>query len=321
MHHEGKPVPAVMHSATDRLRQRGGALIAAVVLMVSPAALTLFPVGASGQQVRKAVPPGSGSFSPEQSIANGALRRSPLQKSGQADPKHGEQIALGRAACKPGGACGCLQCHQIRGQGSPIADFPRIGGQAYRYLYSSLRDFASGRRHSKTMQPIASSMSKKDMRDVAAYYAALQLRQHGAEKAAAAKSHPSPEELTQGGVLAAVGSAKDGVQGCQNCHGPAGAGLPPDFPFLGGQYAKYLEAQLQAFKSGERPGGSLHIMRDIAKRLSDKQIHAVAEYYASIRPARPIPQTDLAGPTRIGAPLGPQQGVPHGTSTNGKGQK
>lgn len=247
--------------------------------------------------------------STERSLANGALKRARIESSGAADVKHGERIVLG-TACKAGQICGCFQCHRVRGQGDAAAGFPRIGGQSYLYLYESLRNFAAGRRQNPIMQPIAAQLSDRDMRDVAAYYAVLEPPSGGAQEAAAAKNSPDAERLIEGGVLAAMGSAKDGVQACQNCHGPAGAGLPPVYPFLGGQYAKYLEDQLQAFKSGKRGGDAFAIMQDIARRLSDDQIDAVSHYYASIRPQPAVSQTQLGSAVQIGAPLGPHRAPP-----------
>ncbi|HEU5019578.1 MAG TPA: c-type cytochrome [Pseudolabrys sp.] len=221
--------------------------------------------------------------------------------------------------------CGCFQCHQVAGQGNPIGGFPRIGGQSFQYLYASLRNFKSGRRVSDVMQPVVAGYSDEDLRDVAAYYASIRLKPVAASQATAVRNHPSADTLIQGGALAAVGSAKDGVQACANCHGPAGAGLPPVYPFLAGQFAGYLESQLKAFKSNQRHGDGLHIMQGIAKRLSDEQIHAVAEYYASIQPPETIAQTSFAGPAVVGAPLGPLQerANPNGPSAStgqGSGQ-
>jgi cytochrome c553 len=175
------------------------------------------------------------------------------------------------------------------------------------------------------MQPIAAGYSDKDLRDVAAYYASIRMKPLATSRAAAARIHPSSDTLIKGGALAAVGSAKDGVQACANCHGPAGAGLPPVYPFLAGQFAGYLESQLKAFKSDQRRGDGLHIMQDIAKRLSDEQIHAVAAYYASIQPPKTIAQTSFDGPAVIGAPLGPlhEGSHPNGSSASagqGSGQ-
>ena len=70
---------------------------------------------------------------------------------------------------------------------------------------------------------------------------------------------------------------------CAGCHGPAGAGLPAQYPRLGGQYGEYTEAQLKAFRQGERANDPESMMRTIAAKLSDAEIKAVAEYAAGLR--------------------------------------
>ena len=70
---------------------------------------------------------------------------------------------------------------------------------------------------------------------------------------------------------------------------PNGAGVPARYPRLGGQYADYTVAQLKAFKAGERgldkDGKDVNgkIMTQIASRMSERDIRAVAEYAASLR--------------------------------------
>ena len=63
------------------------------------------------------------------------------------------------------------------------------------------------------------------------------------------------------------------------CHGPNGAGIPAQYPCSGGQHAGYIVAQMTAFRSGERANNT--VMRDIALKMTDAQIKAVA----SISPA------------------------------------
>lgn len=240
---------------------------------------------------------------PESGLAAGAAETAKVANPGNANIQHGLQIVMGETGTA-NQVTGCKQCHQIRGDGSASAGIPRLTGQTFRYIYSSLRNFASGDRKSPVMEPIAKELSDQDMRDVAAYYAAVKLGEQDMAKAAVSGPLPKSSVLIEGAALAAVGSAKDGVQACQNCHGPAGSGLPPVYPYLGGQYAGYLESQLLAFKSGARGNEELKIMQDIAKRLTDQQIHAVAIYYASIQPPHPLAQKNFAGTLAIGAPLG-----------------
>lgn len=67
---------------------------------------------------------------------------------------------------------------------------------------------------------------------------------------------------------------------CLACHGLNGIGIIPLYPNLAGQKAEYLEAQLLAYRSGERKNP---IMQPMASSLSDADIKAVAAYYSSLR--------------------------------------
>ena len=77
---------------------------------------------------------------------------------------------------------------------------------------------------------------------------------------------------------AAAGRAK--AQTCTVCHGPIGISTQPDAPNLAGQPEIYLNAQLRAFRSGER---RQEVMTLMAKPLSDDDIANLAAWYSSIR--------------------------------------
>jgi cytochrome c553 len=89
--------------------------------------------------------------------------------------------------------------------------------------------------------------------------------------------------LAEGKTLWRKGDFDKGVPACAGCHGPAGAGLPVQYPRLAGQYAEYTASQLKTFRSHERANDSEKVMRQIAGKLSDQQINAVAEYAAGLR--------------------------------------
>jgi cytochrome c553 len=126
------------------------------------------------------------------------------------------------------------------------------------------------------MTPIARELSDSDMQDVAAYYAEQSVTTRHAERIV------DPQVLQRGGAISANGSARSGVPACVNCHGLAGAGLPPSFPYLAGQYAAYLELQLSLFARGERANDPLGVMRNLAARLSEEDIRALARYFESV---------------------------------------
>lgn len=155
--------------------------------------------------------------------------------------------------------------------------YPRLTGQAAFYMYKQLQDFRSGQRESATMGPIAQQLTEDEMQDVAGYYASL----------TASFRPPPPGDGAQaqhGGALAAIGSPERNIPACANCHGRAGVGLPPSFPYLAGQYGRYLRDQLGAFRDGSRRNDPMDVMRDIAGRLSERDIEAAADYFAHVYP-------------------------------------
>jgi len=89
--------------------------------------------------------------------------------------------------------------------------------------------------------------------------------------------------IAEGQKLWRMGDFEKGVPACAGCHGPAGAGLPAQYPALAGQYAEYTEDQLKKFRAGERGNDPEKMMRMIAAKLSDQQMKAVAEYAAGLR--------------------------------------
>jgi cytochrome c553 len=210
-------------------------------------------------------------------------------------PREGRRIAVGANLSSP--AMACFRCHGVDGSGDPAAAFPRLARQSEQYLYASLKDYASGVRENPIMSPIAKELTESQMRDVSAFYAS-----RSGETLLAHPSAPSPDPalLQHGATIAAVGNAESGVQGCINCHGPAGRGLGSIYPYLGGQYASYIEAQLKAWKAGVRRSNRepAEVMSYIARQMRDDDIQAVALYYGSIRfvaPEQIVPLSARSG--------------------------
>ncbi len=89
------------------------------------------------------------------------------------------------------------------------------------------------------------------------------------------------ETMERGQKIWRAGIAERGVPACAACHSPNGAGVPAQFPRLAGQFPSYLEAQLKLFRSNDRANSPM--MHDIADRMSDDDISAVADYAAGLR--------------------------------------
>jgi cytochrome c553 len=172
----------------------------------------------------------------------------------------------------------CAACHAADGN-SVAATNPKIAGQFPEYLQKQLGDFKAqpGKkpaRESAIMTPMAANLSDDDIQSLAAYYAGQKLRPASAsDKDLAALG----QKIWRGGIAAS------NVPACAGCHGPAGAGIPAQYPRLAGQFAEYVAAQLKGFKDGARSNDSNGIMRGVAARMTEREIAAVAQYAAGLR--------------------------------------
>jgi len=173
----------------------------------------------------------------------------------------------------------CAACHAPDGN-SVAASNPKLAGQFPDYLQKQLHDFKAqdGKkplRESAIMNGMVANLSDDDIKGLAAFYAGQ------AQKPAAA----SDKQLAAvGQKLWRGGDAAHAIPACEGCHGPAGAGIPAQFPRLSGQFADYVAAQLTAFREGKRSNDRNGVMRGVAAHMNDGQIKAVAEYAAGLRP-------------------------------------
>jgi cytochrome c553 len=188
------------------------------------------------------------------------------------DRKRGAVIAAqGTAAGTPA----CAQCHAFNGGSDGSGAFPRIAGHSVYYLSKQMRDFTSDVRVNAVMSPIAKTLTPDEIADVVAYYA-------GVNAAFLPLRNSDPALIKRGEELAKVGNASNGIQACDNCHGPSGAGEPPAIPYLAGQYAPYIVFELRMWQRGFRKS-SPESMAAVAKQLNDQEIAAVAAYYQQVR--------------------------------------
>ena len=165
----------------------------------------------------------------------------------------------------------CGACHTADGsRGSPAN--PILAGQHPEYLVKQLMEFKAGKRNNAIMKGFASTLSDDDMKNVAAFYASKSAKPGFAKDKALVTLG---EKIYRGGI------AEKAVPACAACHGPSGAGLPSQYPRMGGQHGDYTEAQLVAFRGGARANNAP--MAAIAARLSDREIKAVSDYIAGLR--------------------------------------
>jgi len=161
----------------------------------------------------------------------------------------------------------CVACHTEDGN-SVIPMFPKIAGQQETYVIKQLKDFMSGRRKSDVMGPIVAQLKPEDVAPLAAYFSQQKLM----------PSAPGDKDvLGLGKMIFYDGNEETGVPACVGCHQALGAGFDI-YPRIGGQHAEYIRQQLKNFAAGERSNDPSRYMRVTAKRLSDEEANAVAQY-------------------------------------------
>jgi len=165
----------------------------------------------------------------------------------------------------------CAACHGADGN-SAIAANPKLSQQHPEYLVKQLQEFKSGKRNDPVMKGFAMALSDEDMKNIA-YWVTAKAAKPGFAKDKALVS--LGERIYRGGI------ADRQIAACAGCHSPNGSGIPAQYPRLSGQHADYTATQLVAFRDGKR-ANSLQ-MTQVAAKLNDREIKAVADYIAGLR--------------------------------------
>ncbi|MDO8319130.1 cytochrome c [Rhodoferax sp.] len=165
----------------------------------------------------------------------------------------------------------CAACHAPDGN-SLIPVNPKLAQQHPEYLIKQLSEFKAGKRENAIMNGMAAALSDDDMKNIA-YWLATKKATPGAAK--------EKDMVLLGEKIYRGGIPDRQIPACAGCHSPNGAGIPAQYPRLSGQHADYAVVQLTGFRDGIR-NNSLQ-MTQIAAKLNDREIKAVADYIAGLR--------------------------------------
>lgn len=155
----------------------------------------------------------------------------------------------------------CLGCHGIEGYRNAYPSYrvPKLGGQKAAYLVIAIKGYRDNTRAHPTMRGQASSLSDKEIKDVAAYLATI-----------------------GGGTVAAGGSQNasfDKAQACAACHGNNGVSINALWPTLAGQHEDYLLQALNGYRDGSRRDP---VMGAQAALIAEQDVALLAKYFASL---------------------------------------
>ncbi len=165
----------------------------------------------------------------------------------------------------------CAACHGADGN-SAIPANPKLAQQHPQYLAKQLLEFKSGKRSNAVMKQFASDLSDDDMKNISAWLASKQTKPGFAkDKQLVALG----ERIYRGGI------PDRQIAACAGCHSPNGAGIPAQYPRLGGQHADYTASQLAGFRDGARLNSVP--MAQVAAKMNDREIKAVADFIAGLR--------------------------------------
>ena len=176
-------------------------------------------------------------------------------------PAHAADVAAGQQKAEL-----CIGCH---GEGgiSQTENIPSLAGQPDQFIQWQLVFFRSGTRKSEEMQPIVEQLNNDDIRNLGAYFASL-----SPPKASTPDDNP---DLSRKGAEAAAGRR------CASCHTDTYAGTKA-VARVAGQREDYLLKALHDYKSGQRSGGGMAAMAEVAYPLSEEEITALAHYLAHL---------------------------------------
>ncbi len=174
----------------------------------------------------------------------------------------------------------CTACHGKQGRAAPDGYYPRIAGKPAGYLYNQLLNFRDGRRHYGLMQRMVDPLNDAYLGEIAGYFGALEV-----SYPAPVPTSATPEVLARGEALVRRGAPERDLPACVQCHGERMTGALPAVPGLLGLPLDYLNAQLGAWRTGERRAQSPDCMKSIAQQMQPEDVHAVASWLS----AQPLP--------------------------------
>ncbi|WP_028133721.1 c-type cytochrome [Bradyrhizobium japonicum] len=181
----------------------------------------------------------------------------------------------------------CTPCHGKEGEGTADVYFPRLAGKPAGYLYNQLLAFKNGRRKYPPMNYLLEYLGDPYLQEMAEYFA-----EQRPPLPAPAASEVSQQIMQQGQALVTRGDPARQIPACGSCHGPGLTGMEPGIPGLLGLRPNYISAQLGAWRYGTRTAKAPDCMQQVAARLTEADVTAVAAYLAS----RPAPITIAPAP-------------------------
>jgi len=187
----------------------------------------------------------------------------------------------------------CTGCHGENGRAEGNVYFPRIAGKPAGYLLNQLRNFRDGRRNYALMTGLVEYLHDDYLQEIAQHFAALDL-----PYPAPPASMPGTAQQARAQLLVTQGDAARRITACSTCHGAALTGFAPHVPGLLGLPRDYINAQLGAWRTGQRRAHAPDCMADIARALTTEEVALISGWLA----AQVLPP-DTHAVTRLPVPI------------------
>jgi cytochrome c553 len=191
-------------------------------------------------------------------------------------------LPVGDAEAGAAKAAVCSACHGVNGN-SVNPEWPNLASQHHQYAFEQLQLFKSMVRTNAIMQAQAMLLTPQDMADLAAYF----------EVQAPVGLEADPSLVELGERIYRAGDPARGIPSCKSCHGPDGSGNgPAKWPLVRAQHSLYTYTQLQAYANRTRyvavegqiaPPVQAEMMYEVAARLTDEEMRAVASFIQGLR--------------------------------------
>jgi sulfide dehydrogenase cytochrome subunit len=156
----------------------------------------------------------------------------------------------------------CNNCHGTGGV-SAGESMPSIAGLPEDYLKNIMMEWKTGKRPSANMTRLISGYTDEEIAALAAHYSKLPW---------------TPVKQKTDAKLVTLG--KKVTSKCSGCHGDTGKAPDAETPNLHGQWSQHLQLEALKYRDDAFNMPNKQMVK-AAKKLSDEEIKAVAEFYAS----------------------------------------
>jgi len=170
----------------------------------------------------------------------------------------------------------CNSCHGEKGE-SPSRNYASLNGQTPEYIIKTMLDYRDGRRweeykQANIMVKLAQAMNDQEIADVAAFYAG------NPSTAWDIEAQPVPANIDR---LVRKGDVSRMIVPCASCHGAHGEGKDIT-PAIAGQVPEYFVRTMKAYQAKHRHNDVNEGMGQFTHDLTDEEIQALADYYATL---------------------------------------